>query len=119
MSNEKYPTWQKLMDSVFAKQLTSREEEARVLANLNYQVQNGGFSQWVWNGYLKDDGKELRRVLNVMGTENANAVRKMVCEVQRDAAEYDDDYDFNALDEAYYTINDAFMMDVELFLSRS
>ena len=37
----------------FLLSLTPIERTAVVLGNLNYQVENGGFSQWSFNGYKK------------------------------------------------------------------
>ena len=38
--------------------------EAVALGNLNYQVGNGGFSQWNYNGYKKDSSYILRAILS-------------------------------------------------------
>lgn len=68
-------TWQQLMDSAYDKwreqrdpetgknewsyaqflhNLTVREREAVLLGNMNYQIENGGVSQWVDNGYAAE-----------------------------------------------------------------
>lgn len=36
--------------------LTNRERLAVILGNMNYQVENGGLSQWVDNGYSREPG---------------------------------------------------------------
>lgn len=77
-----HKVWQALLDSVAKKQLTTQEEEAQLLAGLNYQVQNGGFSQWVCNGYGQERW-ELVRVLRAIGTPRAAAVERMVLEIGR------------------------------------
>lgn len=63
MSEEKFPVWQKLMDAAYDKwpesgghremlnRATDAERCAVLLGNLNYQVENGGFCQWIDNGY--------------------------------------------------------------------
>lgn len=59
----KCPIWDQLMAGAYAKwgdaetykyflrKLTPTELRAVLLGNLNYQVENGGFAQWVCNGY--------------------------------------------------------------------
>jgi hypothetical protein len=60
--------------------LTSEQRKAVVLGNFNYQVENGGFMQWVDNGYavhfdelvttikeMRGDGsKEVEEILNML-----------------------------------------------------
>lgn len=66
--SDKHLTWQRLMDEAYARwqdngdlhdldyhefiqQLPMLHQEAVIVGNLNYQVENGGFVQWVGNGY--------------------------------------------------------------------
>lgn len=72
-------TWQELMDKAydewkkhpglsyeeFLAGLDAKEEQAVLLGNLNYQVQNGGFDQWVFNGYASR-GPEVVVLLELM-----------------------------------------------------
>lgn len=81
MANEN-ETWQGLMDSAYAKwpeggsqpdmmmTLTPAERTAVLLGNLNYQVQNGGFRQWVDNGYATRRAATRRAVLDVVHDPN-------------------------------------------------
>lgn len=81
---EKYEVWEGLMDQAYSKwekenwskaefiqeHCSDLERKAVLLGNLNYQVENGGFGQWVDNGYgifWEDTVEVLRQV----GTENA------------------------------------------------
>lgn len=152
---------QELMDSAYEKfsdnlntaewmtLLTEQEKKAVVVGNLNYQVENGGFVQWVDNGYYLDS-EILKKVLTDMDTENSKKILKMVEEVLAETnpnakrigffgsywlsdVENDDVYDededssfdnmpshssFNNLDEEYYTLNEKFMEEFELFISK-
>lgn len=38
---------------------------AVVLGNFNYQVENGGLSQWVYNSYFRDDSEKLAEYLEI------------------------------------------------------
>jgi hypothetical protein len=62
-----------------AKEFGVRQEwlDAFVLAKLNNQVCNGGFSQWVGNGYSVLY-QETRIALNNVGTNNAKKIWKML-----------------------------------------
>jgi len=87
------PTWQGLMDASYDRWKSGDLSEARredfvaaldethrdavLLGNLNYQVENGGFSQWVDNGH----GVEIsmvRAALRRLGTEAAKAADAML-----------------------------------------
>lgn len=81
---EKHAVWQGLMDRAYSKlekenwskaefireHCSDLERKAVLLGNLNYQVENGGFGQWVDNRYgiFWEDTIE---VLRQIGTENA------------------------------------------------
>lgn len=75
--SEKTDTWQSLMDSAYnewqSKKIPRKNwlnsidelhKEAVLLGNLNYQVCNGGFYQWVSNGY----GLEVNEVMSLLNT---------------------------------------------------
>lgn len=87
MSAEKNPVWQGLMDEAYARwqeggdlhgkssrdfiaALPPLHRYAVMLGNLNYQVHNGGFNQWVDNGYAVV-AEDLIEVLKLIGTRNA------------------------------------------------
>ena len=62
----------------FLRELSVAERRAVMLGNLNYQVENGGFAQWVDNGYASDSGSELLDILPEMGEAS-----KKVCDLVR------------------------------------
>lgn len=127
--------------------LTPREKKVVALGNLNYQVENGGFHQWVSNGYCnRASVKALREILPEIGTDEAKAVLEMVNEVAEmvdleaedngcfgsywlsdsDPHDYDDDDDYeddcgpslDHLDTAFYKINNALMTQAEETISK-
>ena len=61
-----YDTWQKnnWSPSEFIENIDSPEKFAVILGNLNYQVENGGFSQWKFNGYSKNHIFFIRMLLD-------------------------------------------------------
>jgi hypothetical protein len=105
---------------------------AVVLGNLNYQVENGGWSQWIFNGYTKSAEPYILDILQEINTANSKtveeyvrkAIREMHAEERFEANKRsgwsDDDYDYeldlNAEDDGYYAINEAFMLEVNAYL---
>jgi hypothetical protein len=69
-----------LSHEAWMKILTPLEQKAVVLGNLNYQVENGGFVQWVDNGYYLDSPLVIE-CLKEIGTELALRVLAMVEDV--------------------------------------
>jgi len=65
---------------------TELEQLAVVLGNLNYQVENGGFNQWVDNGYCTSY-PIIEEALTALNTETSKKVYDMLTEV----GEYLDD----------------------------
>jgi hypothetical protein len=137
---EKHPVWQGLMDSAYDKwekgmnkadfleSLDSPEAEAVVLGNLNYQVQNGGFYQWIDNGYAELSASDVLFVLKRMKTPAARAVIKMVRQVieYMDSGAFGDDGEehdeealdaLDKLDDEYYVLDDQFNNDIEKYLT--
>jgi hypothetical protein len=109
-----YATWQdgKSYDD-FVFDLPANQRMAVLLGNLNYQVENGGFRQWVDNGYGAH-AMDVRRVLDRIGTHAAYLVTNLVLIAHR----ADDDADLDKQDTAYYRINDQLMADAEAFFVR-
>lgn len=77
LMNEVYAKWQKL--SKENKKITKNEvlklfpekySVAVKLGNLNYQVENGGFSQWCFNGYLDEDIRDLEDYIDTAKKNN-------------------------------------------------
>ena len=152
MSEEKFPTIQKLMDQAYDRwraadgmgkqdfwdQLDAAEKIAVFAGNLNYQVENGGFMQWIDNGYATIETVGFLLRLNLrLKTESAMAVSVLLDQVEaalgriesdgndyaavlRDADEYD--YEmlmdvFDPLDSFFYNVNEAWLADVELHVA--
>lgn len=136
--NELCPVWQKLMHQVAAKQLTNLEETAKLLGNLNYQVQNGGWSQWVGNGYAQNgNANRLKQILVAMAGPCAINVRgwlETICKyvdlnvgdrgcmgdyLKQHSESYEQSFQevCEPLDTEYYAQNDAFMAECETYLA--
>jgi len=60
------------------KSKSQKHLDAVVAGNLNYQVCNGGFGQWVDNGYAVDAWDHVEDLLNRMGTKNSKAILRML-----------------------------------------
>lgn len=106
-----------------------------LIGNLNYQVRNGGFFQWADNRYGKH-WQDVIRALNLINTENAKQVAKLVQAVgsqlmynKRGELDYgniggwDDEYcdnetayEFGAQDDAFYAINEQLMIDLAAYV---
>lgn len=160
---QKHQLWQELMDKAydrwgkggdlkdleyldFLDELEPLQRKAVVLGNLNYQVQNGGFSQWIGNRYWRTH-RYLRRTLEQMPGPAAKAVLELIDPLltkltlvrvdprqfsQMDQADEDrlmvwlhgpmdefgleDEEQGQQLDDKYYKLDDAFMDEVEAFL---
>ena len=103
---------------------------AVLFANLNYQVENGGISQWIDNGYsdLRDD---LFYALQTLGTELAGQIEEKIKDFWSEYCDDDgmiaeDDETLPGAEDAadefdrwYCSINNKFMEEVEGFFSRS
>lgn len=76
-----YDKWQKEWKGIgyveFISNLNETERDAVVLGNLNYQVHNGGWKQWVDNGYCYTLNM-AQEALEKVGTDNAKEVSKML-----------------------------------------
>ena len=62
----------------FWAQLNEREQVAVFVGNLNYQVENGGWSQWCFNAYVDCAGPLESLLREKIGTETALKVAEMV-----------------------------------------
>lgn len=125
----KPPQWSK---QEFWDQLDAQERFAIHIGNMNYQVQNGGFSQWHTNDYgVPEVVGYLLRVLPKINTAAALKVVELLKQY-RDAVDlfdesdkensygdpienaYEDFYDnLSPLDTEYYVVNEQFMADVQ------
>ncbi|MDR1070813.1 MAG: hypothetical protein LBL37_08550 [Gracilibacteraceae bacterium] len=62
--DEVYREWQKEENKNKSKwdildEFSAAHQIAVVLGNFNYQVENGGLEQWIYNGYFRDDAEKL------------------------------------------------------------
>lgn len=84
--NEKHPVWQSLVNVAYERwqpgndlagksyedfvgELPDIQARAVAFKNLNYQVHNGGFSQWHGNGYSSDSDIILESLENFLDTD--------------------------------------------------
>ena len=83
LMDEAYDRWKKGGDLentsriVFLDKLTTHQRMAVVLGNMNYQVENGGWNQWVDNGYCTSY-PHLMDALETLGTDNAKKIITML-----------------------------------------
>lgn len=98
-------------------QLPTSGKIAITLAHLNYQVENGGFGQWLFNEYPKDD--DFLNVMSLIQSHTSNqkilkglelAEAAIRLEIQRDDENRTDFEDeeytiLDALDQAFYNLN--------------
>ena len=77
--NEAYARWQNndWSQEQFWNQLSYVEKVAVFTGNLNYQVENGGFAQWIDNGY-SDCADDLIDILSKLGTSTCLIVAGMI-----------------------------------------
>ncbi len=121
-------TWSKQM---FWDHLDADERFAVFIGNFNYQVENGGFTQWLSNGYAEDEIVSfLHRACDRIATPLAKQVQDLLGEFvllkgDYDSGRYDDEAgvderysEFSALDTRYYAINEQFMIDAEAYAAK-
>jgi hypothetical protein len=120
--NEAYDTWgDKQSMGEWFNNLTLLQREAVAVGKLNQQVCNGGWYQWIFNGYAKVMGEtafdalrkfeqtpEVRKVVELTQNVLHEADNKNYGEGEYD---YDGDYqepefDFDVEDGAFYSVND-------------
>ncbi len=116
--NTAYEKWQAAGDisyESFVSNLTEAERTAVLLGNLNYQVCNGGFRQWIDNGYVVA-GKSVVDVLCVINTtltlDLADRIIKLLklanVGVFDDIDDTEDKF-LNDLDDWYYSHHDEWL----------
>lgn len=128
LMTQAHDKWQNSKWSIaeFYSNLTPIERAACVLGHFNYQVENGGFSQWVFNGYAKAAEPFLFKILRNMNTPLSKKVTKLTEEAlykielnDKKSNRYshygeDEEDEYISTDEEcnhYYKINDEFMKD--------
>lgn len=122
MTDEKCPTIQRYMDEAYARwqsdknmseddwreSLSPREAIAVNVGNLNYQVENGGFSQWHYNGYSENLPiliKALQTINNYHSINSTRTVLRIVLDAQ-DVIENHDPKQTDWIEYGYYDEND-------------
>lgn len=109
----------------FIEDLDKRHRAAIVFKNLNYQVDNGGFLQWIENGYI-DEMPYILRYLGEIGTETANKLVTMLEEVNEihqsskvmdQYGEEYEEYPYQEMDTAYNEINQTLLQEIETWLA--
>lgn len=134
LMNRAYDRWHNRMDvwttQDFWDQLNADERFAVFLGNLNYQVENGGFSQWWSNGYATPETfGYIKRACTRIGTNAAKKVAKLVktaekaigarTERELSESEWEDLIEnLSELDKAFYAVNAQFMQDAEAHLEK-
>lgn len=120
LMDQAYSRWQSSRWSreEFWAQLTPKERVAVFVGNLNYQVGNGGFSQWCFNGY-SDCSDELLQILPKLGEAGQEVAALVVDvleeeEVLKDEEEGDCSEDY---DGQFYALSDALLAECEAFIS--
>ncbi len=108
---------------------------AYLFACFDGQVCNGGFSQWVCNGYALH-ARETSMILGFIGTDNAKKAKTMVDKLSRHLdfnaknegcfgdywlnSDYEEqiEIEMSEYDDEYYTFNEALRDEVEEHLAR-
>lgn len=131
LMDQAYARWQadqSVSQAKFWQTLNEEERFAVWTGNLNYQVCNGGFSQWWGNDYAQPEVVSyLIEQCAALGTPAASAVADLVrrfklitgglqeSEISGDAWERIGNR-MGDLDSAFYEVNDQFMLDAEAHL---
>jgi len=123
LMKEAYNLWTANAEWPYKKLLTRinyPHQVAVVVGNLNYQVENGGFAQWYFNGYYHS-ASYLLTALEEINTNTSREVKQMVENVLD--LFNDDNHDHesarllnNDLSTRYYEINNQFMADTLTYL---
>ena len=116
---------------VFWSQLSALEREAVFVANLNYQVENGGFFQWEDNGYaaprvvadllclcLRLGALEVHRLLEAFLSAKDDRGRRLRAGACKEVVWEDYARTLDELSDRYYEVGDQFLQDVEDDLRR-
>lgn len=124
---EKYPVFQGLMNAAydtygnqsyddFLFNLPAQQRMAVLIGNLNHQVENGGFAQWILNGY-SNEAQEVRYVLRKIGTHAASNADNLILIALAAHGQDGYDADLDKQDTAYYSLSDQLLADAESFFA--
>lgn len=122
-----YPVLEGLMDAAyetfgdqtyaaFLSNLPAQQRKAVLIGNLNYQVENGGFGQWILNRYA-DYARDVMLVLREIGTDAAIATESLIMSARSAYRRDGDDANLDAQDTAFYSLNEQLLADAEAFFS--
>ena len=113
--DEAYALWQKPKNGSWSTEeffdhLSYIQRVAVSLGNLNYQVENGGFAQWISNGYADAHYDFLMRLKKEVDEKKFSQLAQALklVEISRsyddpDEKEFSEELD--ELDESYYRLN--------------
>ena len=97
----------------FLQNITLAEYVAVIFGNMNYQVGNGGWSQWMYNKYgTPQTKKDIIYYCNQIGSQNALKVIPMVKAARSNSSS--DEYC-----DSYYSFNEDFMVEVNDYLEKT
>lgn len=82
---------------------------AVILGNFNYQTENGGISQWRYNGYAKAARGRVKTFLKRIGTPTCLKVIELLAQARGD-------YRSNVSSTQFYKINDQMIADINAWL---
>lgn len=131
MAETTYPAFQALIDAAFETydqrksyddflfDLPGHQRMAILLKDLNYQVENGGFAQWLHNRY-GEHADDVRRVLRRIGTPAASNAENLVliaCQAWRQYGDKLNGDDLDAQDTAYYKLSAQLLADAEAYFA--
>ena len=92
------------------------EKIAVAIGNLNYQVENGGFLQWIDNGYSGLSENTLNYIFNDIKDKKYPLLKKVLSLAFQAIKNEDDDELRNKLDNEYYKINAGVLIEVDSYL---
>lgn len=145
MGNVRIDTFARLMDTAYDRfpkgrsyieffaSLSGFERMAVAIGNLNYQVENGGWVQWIDNRYGEASGRSAIEALRIIGGPSCLIVADMAERVLALVADtcdedYEDDEDdedsgntsdpLDALSTDYYGLNADMLAEAEAFFAR-
>ncbi|MGI6153850.1 MAG: DMP19 family protein [Christensenellaceae bacterium] len=102
LMDEVYSEWQKEENKSKGKWdilngFSEAHQIAVVFGNFNYQVENGGIEQWIYNGYFHEDAEKLAEYLETGAKldERCQAILDSVYTLEQHARETDSDRDGN------------------------
>lgn len=100
------------------------EKVAVYVGNLNYQVENGGFYQWVDNLY-NECLDELKIILDEINTHASRRVKVLATAAVRIVRELEEDNDWfdwrggtDEMDNEYYELSGEFLSDTAVYIQK-